>query len=237
MIPLKVTIVVPAWNEADCLPMTLKALRKQMSLSKQAPSVPVDYQLIVVDDGSWDGTAESALPWADKVVRHPRRMGKGSALESGWRESSGDVLIFLDADLGLSAKHFPLLLEPVIQGEADMVVASLTSSPGTGGVGLVRALAAKGIRMLTGCEVKAPLSGQRAIRAQALQALKRKYGGFGVEVGMCVDLLKLGYRIHETEVPFLHRETGRSWSGWMHRGKQFLAVGRTLWHCWRAPVC
>ncbi|MEK8127506.1 glycosyltransferase family 2 protein [Paenibacillus filicis] len=233
-----VSIIIPAWNEAQRLPVTLKAIRKEMSRSRALPDfAALAYEVIVVDDGSWDQTAESAVSWADKVVRHSRRMGKGAALESGWRVAAGDTLLFLDADLGLSAKHYPHLLAPVLRREADMVIARWSSSPGSGGFGFVRGLAARGVRLLTGCEPVSPLSGQRAVRRDALQALKRHYGGFGVEVGMLVDLLKLGFSVMETEVPFMHRETKRNWSGWLHRGRQFWSVGRVLWQCWRKPVC
>src|SRR5690554_6279639 len=111
---------------------------------------PLRMEIIVVDDGSKDNTKEVALLYADRVISHSCNMGKGTALYNGWRVSSGDYVIFLDADLGKSAGHVGLLLEPLLRDECDMTIAELPSAHIRGGFGLVKGLAAMGIYQLCG---------------------------------------------------------------------------------------
>lgn len=218
----KVSVVVPAFNEEAAIDSTLRAIRERTFC----------HELIVVDDGSEDRTAQVAKGWADTVISTPQNRGKGAALQTGWQYASGDVVMLLDGDLRESAAEAAHLLSPVIEGACDMTVAVLPSPQKRIGLGLAKGLAHHGIRILTGFEARAPLSGQRAFRRELLQRLGRLDKGFGVEVGLTVDALRAGYRVLEVPVPFMHRETGNDWSGYCHRGKEFVAIGRTLCHKW-----
>lgn len=228
----KVSIIVPAWNEARIIAETLLAIKEAFVRLGQ-----LELELIVVDDGSKDDTAIVATPYADRIICHSCNMGKGVALYNGWRMASGSYIIFLDADLGKSAGSVRLLLEPLLHDEYDMTIAELPSAHIQGGFGLVKGLAIAGIYRLCGYHTRTPLSGQRAIRREVLERIGGLSRGFGVEVGLTIDVARAGFRIGELPVPFRHRESGRDLQGFYHRGKQFISVGRTLIHKWLHPIC
>jgi glycosyltransferase involved in cell wall biosynthesis len=225
---MRTTIVIPAWNEERRIADTLAGL--------QWVKRKYNAEIIVVDDGSRDKTAQQALRWTDRVIRHGRKMGKGRAMESGWRAADGDVVVFLDADLGATSCYAGRLIAPVSEQEADMAIAILPPAERKGGFGLVKGLASAGIARLSGYRTAAPLSGQRAVRRTVLERIGGLASGFGIEVGLTIDAVRHGYRIVEVEVPFRHRETGRDWRGFAHRGKQFVQVGMALLHKWRELV-
>ncbi|WP_312108733.1 glycosyltransferase family 2 protein [Brevibacillus reuszeri] len=218
----KVSVVIPAYNEEASISSTLQAIRERT----------LCHELIVIDDGSVDDTASLARKWADLVITAPKNRGKGAALQEGWQHVRGDIVMLLDSDLRESAAEAEHLLEPVIEGACDMAIAVLPPPRKKAGMGLAKGLAHHGIRILTGFEARAPLSGQRAFRRDLLQQLGKLDRGFGVEVGLTVDAIRAGYRVLEVPVPFFHRETGNDWSGYCHRGKEFVAIGRTLCHKW-----
>ncbi len=114
-----VSVIIPAFNEAQRLPDVLQAVRA---------ATLVD-EIIVVDDGSTDNSAEIARTCgAHRVLRSPRNRGKGSALHAGALAASGDLLVFLDADLhGLTASHVDQLIAPVYHDEAEMTVGIFNS--------------------------------------------------------------------------------------------------------------
>jgi hypothetical protein len=223
-----VSIVIPARNEADRLPTTLRNLR----LAMPSWSGVGRCEIIVVDDASADRTAIEAKPWADRIIIGDRHAGKGKSLERGVRAASGDIALFLDADLGASAEHAGCLICPIVAGDADMTIACLPVPQTQAGFGLVKGLARHGIRRLSGFAPKAPLSGQRAIRIEALKRLLPLSAGYGVEVGLTIEAARQGYTIVEVPVPFAHRATGRDWPGFRHRGKQFVEVGAALFGKW-----
>jgi glycosyltransferase involved in cell wall biosynthesis len=229
MLKPTVSIVIPARNEADRILLTLQSLRNGAS---GCPGV-AKLEVIVVDDASEDGTASVAGPWSDRVIKGERHAGKGKSLERGLSEAGGDIAVFLDADLGESAVHAGLLIDPVVAGLADMAIARLPAAGTSGGFGLVKGLARHGIRRLSGYAPQAPLSGQRAFRAEVLRHLLPFSAGYGVEVGLTIEAARRGYIIKEVPVPFAHRETGRNWQGFRHRGRQFVEVGATLLDKWR----
>lgn len=218
-----VTVVIPAYNEAARIAVTVAA----------ATGIPEVSEVIVVDDASTDGTARAAEAAGAKVIRLPRNSGKGGALSRGVAAAAGDVVVLLDADLGETAAAARALILPVLHGEADMTVAHFPPPKKKGGFGLVRGLARFGIRYFTGLEVKAPLSGQRALSKKVLPAVLPFAPGYGVEVALTVKAAREGYRIQEIPLPMHHRETGRDLSGFLHRGRQFrdvlLTLGRLFW--------
>ncbi|WP_338461339.1 glycosyltransferase family 2 protein [Brevibacillus borstelensis] len=218
----RVSVIVPAYNEAEWIVPTLAAIRQRL----------VCDEVIVVDDGSADQTALLAEEWADRVIRHPVNLGKGAALQTGWRQSSGEVLLFLDGDLKESAGEANLLLAPVINDECDMAVAVLPALRRKVGLGLAKGLARGGIRALTGFSSEAPLSGQRAVKRQVLERIGQLEGGFGIEVGLTIEALRCGYRLTEVPVPFTHRQTENDWTGYRHRGKEFVEIGKALGRKW-----
>jgi len=225
-----VSIIVPAWNEEAVIFRTLRYLRESADL---AWDEEFHYEIIVVDDGSRDRTYEIAWPWVDKLVKHRTRRGKGAAMQSGIDKARGDVLLFVDADVEASAGHALALTEPLLRQEADMAIARLPSPAVQAGFGLVKGLARRGIYRLSGYKTTAPLSGQRAMRADCVRELGSLACGFGVEVALTIDAARRGLRIVELDVPITHRVTGRDWHGFMHRGKQFVAVAAALLTRWR----
>ena len=104
----------------------------------------------------------------------------------------------------------------------------LPSADGRGGFGLVRRLAQRGIRRACGFEPRAPLSGQRAVRAPILRELSSAER-FGLEVAMTVDAVRAGARVVEVDVAMDHRHTGRTLGGFAHRARQGSDMVRALW--------
>lgn len=213
------TAIVPAKDRADSIGATVAALRAVDGVD----------EVVVVDDGSRDATAELAEAAGATVVRLPRNRGKGGAVAAGRDAAPGaDVYLLVDADLGDTAGLAAALLGPVLAGEADMTVAVLPSAGRKGGFGSVRRLAAEGIRRATGFEPRAPLSGQRAVRGELFRSLPLA-ARFGLETGLTIDALRAGARVVEVDVAMDHRHTGRRISGFRHRGNQGLDIVRALW--------
>lgn len=213
-----VSAVIAAFDEAATVAATVAAVR----------TLPGVAQVIVVDDGSRDDTARRAGAAGAAVVRLPCNRGKGAALEAGLAAARGEIVLLLDADLGATAAAAVRLLEPVLTARADMAVAVLPPPPRPAGWGLAVGLARLGIWLLTRRWLRAPLSGQRAVRRALLGRLLPLAPGFGVEVGLTVDALRLGARLVEVPVTMTHRHRGRDLPALAHRCGQLRAVLRTL---------
>lgn len=182
----------------------------------------------MVDDGSDDDTAGEARRAGARVVRLGRRRGKGSALQVGIGAAASPHVLLCDADLGSSAVGLWVLCQAVGTGEADLAIGRLPDGRGAG-LGLVRRLAAAGVRRLGGQALAAPLSGQRAApRSWATALVAGPPCGFGVEVRMDVRALRWGLRVLEVPVRVTHRPTTWSREGVLHRARQFVDVARTL---------
>ena len=183
----------------------------------------------MVDDGSTDATAVLAQGAGAHVLRLPVNRGKGGAVLAGVAHApDADVFLLIDADLATTAGAADLLLEPVLAGEVDLAIGVLPPAGGRGGFGKVRDVAARGIRRACGLEVRAPLSGQRAVRAELLRDLDDAER-FGLEVAMTIEAQRRGARIREVDVPMDHRHTGRSVAGFRHRAGQGIDILRALW--------
>jgi glycosyltransferase involved in cell wall biosynthesis len=214
-----ISVLIPAYNESERIAATIAAAR----------TLPAVGEIIVVDDGSADDTATIAEQAGAEVVFRQKNQGKGAALQRAYRLSRGRVLLLLDADLGDSAREAAKLLEPVVTGTADMTIATFPKNPNKkGGVGLVVRLARNGIRQLTGRTMEAPLSGQRAVRREALEEIGGFADGWGAEVWLTVRALWAGQRVLEIPTEMTHRVTGRSPGDLWHRAQQYRAVGRVL---------
>lgn len=217
-------VVIPAKDEGDRIAATVAAAFK-------LPGVDL---VVVVDDGSGDQSGRVARAAGARVVRHSRNRGKAAAMESGAeavRLLDGDVprnLLFLDADLGDTARTAAPLIEPVRNGEADMTIAVFVTRVKLGGHGMVVKLSREGIKRATGWEAAQPLNGQRCLTRDAFEAARPLAHGFGVETGLTIDLLRKGFRVVEVEVEMSHRATGTDWHAQLHRARQLRDVARAL---------
>lgn len=232
-----VSVLIPAYNEAARIGATVRAARAALSTCLPAEA----FELIVADDGSRDETAVRAAEAGACHVLRGAHAGKGQALRRAAAAARGEVFLLLDADLEETAAELVHLLRPVLVGEAEMTIAvfprGTVEAPGGGtespresraGFGLVVGLARWGVRRLTGRTLAAPLSGQRAMRRQVWERVGGPEGGFGAETGFDIDALRAGFRVLEVPTAMAHAATGRDLRGFLHRGRQFVAVARVL---------
>jgi len=223
-----IAVIIPAKNESD-------RIRDTVTAASGLPGVDL---VLVVDDGSRDGTSRAAELAGATVMRHGRTRGKAAAMETGAEairlldrqenRASPRHLLFLDADLGSSAAFAAPLTEPVTAGEADMTIAAFTSTVKLGGHGMVVGLSAAGIRRAIGWAPAQPLNGQRCLTRAAFEAARPLAAGFGVETALTIDLARKGLRITEVEVPLAHRATGTDLRSQLHRARQLADVARAL---------
>jgi glycosyltransferase involved in cell wall biosynthesis len=214
----RTVIIVTAYNEADRLPDTLAAL---------ADSFP-GARVLVADDGSTDGSGHAALQAGVELVRSPRTIGKGGVATMAAErvlamahEPDAPVFVLCDGDLGETARQLPALVDSVREDTCDLAIASFARRAG-GGFGIALGFARWVVVRLTGVELAAPISGQRAIRGSALPVLVPFAPRFGMETGMNVDAARAGLRICEIEIDLAHRATGRTFGGFVHRGRQLV---------------
>jgi glycosyltransferase involved in cell wall biosynthesis len=230
-----VACVIPAKDEVERIVATVDAVRKIAGVDL----------VVVVDDGSTDGTAEAAERAGAIVVRHPRNRGKAAAMETGAAAvakhdgagagagAQARHLLFLDADLADSATGAEPLIEPVLAGRADMTIGTLppqvrADGSKVGGHGFVVRLARSGIEQATGWAPEQPLSGQRCLTRVAFEAALPLAPGFGVEAALSIDLGRKGFRIIEVPVDVRHRASGTDLRGQLHRARQYLHLRRAL---------
>jgi glycosyltransferase involved in cell wall biosynthesis len=211
----ELAVIVAARNEEERLGATLTALRE----------VFPNALLTVADDSSADLTPKIAEDHGADLVRSERRLGKGGAntlaAEHVLAKAEPKIVLLCDGDLGSSAGE----LAKLVTGEADVVVATFARRVG-GGFGLAVGLSRRAVRKHTGRHLEAPLSGQRALRREALQAALPFAKGFGMETAMDIDVLRAGFNIVEMELDLEHRATGRTAAGFAHRGRQLIDIAR-----------
>lgn len=210
----RLAVVIAAYNEGDRIADTVTALTAAFPGAK----------IFVADDGSSDDTAARALQAGAEVVSSGKLIGKGGAATLGARAAlltEPELVLLCDGDLAGSAAALGVLLEAVERGEGDVAVARFARKVG-GGFGFAVGFARWAINNLVGLEFAAPISGQRAIRADALAQVLPFAPRFGMEIGMTVDATRAGFSVIEVEVDLEHRATGRSWRGFAHRFRQLL---------------
>ncbi len=214
--PADTVVIVTAYEEADRLPATLAAL---------ADAFP-GARVLVADDGSQDATGHVALQAGAELVRSPVTIGKGGvATMTAHRalarahEPDPPAFVLCDGDLGDTARQLPRLVAAVRDGECDVAVAAFARRVG-GGLGLALRFSRWATRRLGGVELRAPISGQRAMRGDALPLLVPFAPRFGMETAMNIDAARAGLRIGEVELELTHRATGRTLRGFLHRGRQ-----------------
>jgi glycosyltransferase involved in cell wall biosynthesis len=209
-------ILVAAHNEADRIGATLAALKAAF------PGA----DMVVGDDASTDATQEVALAGGAEVVSRARPHGKGGNMTAAAaavidRAAEPDAPVFLlcDGDLGQSAGHLRALVDSVEAGECDLAIAAFRHRVG-GGFGIALRYAARAIERLCGYSPIAPISGQRALSPAAMRAAYPFAAGYGMEIGITVDVVRAGLEVREIELDLEHRPTGKTLAGFLHRARQ-----------------
>lgn len=186
-------------------------------------------EVIVVDDASTDATSVEARQAGAAVLRVERRLGKGGALEGALERIGGaDVWLLADGDLGATARELSALVDLVSAGNADLAIAAFPPAR-AGGFGWVKRAAAHLIRGQCGFVASEPLSGQRALTAEAMAKVRPLSGGFGVETAMTIDAVRAGLRVVEVRIESLnHRATFRDVPGFLHRARQGWDIAKAV---------
>jgi glycosyltransferase involved in cell wall biosynthesis len=214
-------VLVIARNEGDRIAQTVQALREAFG----------DARVIVADGGSSDDTATEAARAGAELVRCGTEGGKGGSATLAARRALSEggsderVFVLCDGDLGRSAGQLGSLVAAVETRKCDLAVASFAMRRG-GGFGVAVGFARWAIRSRTGLELRAPISGQRAMRGSTLRQMLPFARGFGMETAMTIDAARAGLVVAEIELDLEHRATGRSLAGFLHRGRQLLSFVR-----------
>jgi len=203
-----ISVVVPAFNEERTVGDIIDRLKETLK------GIDLKNEIIVVDDCSRDTTAEVSRDRGVKVYSFKQHMGKGYALRTGFAKAKGEIIVTIDSDGSNRPEELPLLLEPVLRNQADLVIGSrFSGSTGTSGKKFNAAgvrLFNKIVKILTGAVVTDSQSGYRVMRNRVLKGLNLRSGTYEIESEMLVKIAHHRFRICEVPVSFEQRTYGVS---------------------------
>jgi glycosyltransferase involved in cell wall biosynthesis len=221
------TVVMPVYNERETVERAIAGVLEA--------DVAASYELVIVDDGSTDGTSEilERTSWPDHVrlLRHDRNRGKGAAVRTALAEADGRFSAIMDADLEYDPRDLKLLLEPLTSGRAEVVYGTRAFKShsaysfwyvvGNRGVTFVA-------NLLYNSWISDMMTGHKAMSTELFRSLDLRERGFAIEAEITARLLSRGVRIYEVPVEYAAR--GRE------QGKKLTAldglrVMRTLFRC------
>jgi glycosyltransferase involved in cell wall biosynthesis len=202
---MKVSIVIPCYNEKNTIERIIEAVRNAPLKSKE---------IIVVDDCSKDGTQtvlrERVSQMVDQIIYHPVNRGKGAALRSGFAAATGDVILVQDADLEYSPEDYWALLEPLMSGEADAVVGSRFMGGRPHRVLFFWHMVGNKFltllsNMFTNVNLTDMETGYKAFKAPLIKSIQIEEDRFGVEPEIIAKLARMGCRIYEVGISYSGR--------------------------------
>lgn len=197
---MKVSVVVPVYNEVQTIEEIISCVQ----------AVPLEKEIIIVDDGSTDGTRprleELSREKDVKVLYHERNQGKGAALRTGFGVATGDVVLIQDADLEYNPLEYPLLLQPIFAGKADVVYGSRFLSGAHRVLFFWHYVGNRLLTLLSNALSNLNLSdmetGYKAFRRAILNEITIKSNRFGFEPEFTMKVAKRGLRIYEVPISY-----------------------------------
>jgi glycosyltransferase involved in cell wall biosynthesis len=211
---MKLAVIIPVFNEADTLDAIMSAVA----------AVPVDKEIILVDDGSTDGSREKLQqfenPGTVRVLYHDHNQGKGAAIRTGVAAATADLVIIQDADLEYDPREIPLLMQPILAGRADVVYGSRFMGAGPHrvlyfwhylGNQLITLLS----NMFTNLNLTDMETGYKLFRREVIQGITIEELRFGLEPEITAKVARGGWRIYEIGISYAGRtyEEGKK-IGW-----------------------
>ena len=199
---MNVSLIIPAYNEADHLPHLLNSVPSTVN------------EIIVVDDGSTDETPTIVQNNGAVLVKHPVNKGKGIAMVSGIKKATGDVIVFMDADLQHHPEDINRVLTPVLEGIADLSIGVRTLGsrkempPQRRFTNFLGNLL---VFLRTWKWVSDTQSGFRAVRKEHLDKMTFKSQRYEIEIEMLIWASKLGMRIQEVPIKVKYGEEKSHW--------------------------
>ena len=201
---MKLSVLIPVYNEARTIDEVLRLVC----------AVPLEKEIIVVDDGSVDGTREILAKWDGKdgvrVILHPGNRGKGTAVSTAFREARGEVLLIQDADLEYDPAEYPTLLKPIEAGRADVVYGSRFRGSSenrvqffwhTVGNRLLTLIS----NVVTNLNLTDMATCYKAFHRRIVPELNLVSKRFGVDAEFTVKVARGGFRIFEVPVSYYGR--------------------------------
>ncbi len=200
----RLSVLVPVYNERATIGEVLRRVK--------AVDIPLELEVIVVDDGSTDGTASILKALSDstvKVIHHPTNRGKGAALSTAIEAATGDILLVQDADLEYDPDDWHALLNPVMQGKARVVYGSRFTGPRKN-MFPSHWIGNRVLTLMTNILYRSTLSDMetcyKLICRDALDGIRIESKGFDVEPEITAKLLRRGIRIYEVPISYSGRE-------------------------------
>jgi glycosyltransferase involved in cell wall biosynthesis len=203
---MRLSVIVPAYNEENTIASVL------LSLVKEIPDV---HEIIVVDDGSKDRTAEITAAMCDEypaihLICQPANQGKTAALRAGFAASTGDVVVVQDADLEYDPVEIPQLIDPITTGRADVVYGSRFMIRKASRVLYFRHFMANQLltflsNLLTDLNLSDVETGYKAFRGEIIRKMIIETRGFGFEIEVTAKVAKLKCRIFEVPISYYGR--------------------------------
>ena len=220
---------MPVYNEARTIEQVLRLVA----------AVPVEKEILVVDDGSSDGTAEILSRWDGRdgvrVLRHPRNVGKGGALKTGLAQARGEIVIIQDADLEYDPAEYPTLLRPIETGRADVVYGSRFRGSAENRVqNFWHTVGNRVLTLISNVFTDLNLTDMatcyKAFHRRVLPSLDLRSRRFGVDAEITVKVARGGFRIFEVPVSYFARSRAEGKKIRLRDGLS--ALGALARHSW-----